>query len=160
MKMTQNDPKFKTLRRREVVKKCMCQGLTVKQTLEVLRKRKIKAAEKTVDRDISAVKAEVRKEIEMGGLNIHEILSDFLMKYDEAYAQAWSAHRGAVSSKEKVFALRIIKDLLGDRIKILQSLGLIVQAPLKVEGTVTTKQILEVIKTTRLQIEKEREEND
>lgn len=122
--------------RREKVKKLLLRGHRSYAEMAL----QLKVSLRTVSCDVKAVLPEIEKEIEKMSRDVETVLKDFLKQMEGAFDAAWAAHdRAGDNTNAKIKALRIIRDILCDKVKIMQSLGIIRELapaqrePIKVE---------------------------
>lgn len=76
----------------------------------------------TVARDLIVIRKQLKKELDKQ--KFEDILRDFLMQIQGTYEEAWRTYAKA-TSPIKVRALRLIHDIQANKIKVLQSLGVV-----------------------------------
>lgn len=111
--------------RRAWVRKGLAQCLRPKQIHQLLLENNIQCSEKTVDRDVAAVREEVRKSLKADANPLENTLSDYEIKYDYLLREAWNLYNTSNNESTKAKLVRSIGDLLAQRIKIFQSLGIV-----------------------------------
>jgi len=81
-------------------------------------------SEDTITRDVKAIKQEAKRAMHSDKI-IDKLLEEMGLQFTEIQRQYWRTYTTANSSNERVGALNGLTRCLGDKIKILQSLGLI-----------------------------------
>jgi len=113
-----------TLDRREKIKKILCRsyhtGLEIKNALE---KQGIKISMRTIDRDMVEVKAQLRKEV--SGEKVEDMFENFHIQNRGLEEEMWNAFIKTGSDQAKASIGRVIHEIQMDRIKLLQSMGII-----------------------------------
>lgn len=105
--------------RREKVKKLLFRGHRSQLQIAV----ELKVSPRTIASDVKAVLPEIEKEIDKMEKEVRPILRDFFKQTEGLLDAAWSAHDRADNSNARIGALRVIHDLLFNKVKMLQSLG-------------------------------------
>jgi Trp operon repressor len=98
-------------------------------TREELVKR-LNVSSATISRDMEVVQKELEEELKKE--DMIKLLNDFKLQNQGAYEEAWKLFEKTKHPNAKIGALRLIHDFQNDKIKILQSLGIIREvAPLE-----------------------------
>lgn len=77
----------------------------------------------TIKRDIAVVESELEEELKKE--NISALLKDFSLQNQGAYEEAWETYKKSKHPNARIGALRLIHEFQQDKIKILQSIGII-----------------------------------
>lgn len=112
--------------RRDRVCELLARGLRASQILERLQAEQVKCSLPTIKRDIAAIRAQGRAELATTPVIDHA--DQFLRASVEAARAAWAAHDIADSANARVAALHLVNRILTDRVKTLQSLGVVFRA--------------------------------
>ncbi len=140
--------KKKIEERREKVKTLVLEGLYTKEIARTLQ-----VPVRTVERDRQKLREEIIGELAKKPLD--KVLFEFLMRYDGIYRDARKTYRDTSNDNVKIGALNLMQKHEEAKIRILQSLGVLEEAPKRVElsGELTVVKAQEILK-------KEREEQD
>lgn len=111
--------KLKLKARRRQVKEWSLEG---DLTQEKMAKR-LNVSFMTVARDMVAIRDEMALEIKRDTFN--KALLDFKKHSDQILSSAWGIYNNSEDDRARVAALRVVQREKSDRIRILQSLGLI-----------------------------------
>jgi predicted MPP superfamily phosphohydrolase len=109
----------KVLIRREILRKLLMEGHPTQMQLA----NALKVSRKTIEIDMRAVEEE--KLSLLSKENAIAILIDYLWQNKGAYEQAWELFKKAKHPNIKIGALRLIHDFHQDKIKVMQSLGML-----------------------------------
>lgn len=127
---------MKVLARREKVKQLVVRGLTILEISEALS-----VSPATIKRDLSVIRQEF-KEL-ANNRAFEEVLTDFLMNYDAVFREAWKTYFSTQNENVKLGALNLVTKIFDNKIKILQSLGVIKEEPVKIEHSLVFDRIAE-----------------
>lgn len=92
--------------------------------------KRLSVSSATISRDMQVVQEELEEELKKE--DMIKLLNDFKLQNQGAYEEAWKLFEKTKHPNAKIGALRLIHDFQNDKIKILQSLGIIREvAPLE-----------------------------
>jgi Trp operon repressor len=109
----------KVLIRREELRKLLMQGHPTQEKLAKI----LNVSVSTIKKDMLIIETE--KENLLTKENMSALLTDFLWQNEGAYQEAWETYKKSKHPNARIGALRLIKEFQGDKIKIMQSIGII-----------------------------------
>lgn len=109
----------KVLIRRAELKKLLMRGYHSQEEYSKL----LNVSVSTIKKDLDIVQNELFEGLNKE--NIEKILNDFKLQNQGAYEEAWETYKKSKHPNARVGALRLIHEFQQDKIKILQSLGII-----------------------------------
>ena len=105
--------------RREQVKRLMMLGAFSQEKAA----KELKVNRATIIRDIKAIQEEMREMIKT--IDLDTMLSEILLKMDERQKEAWKLFVQGKNEHARINALRLTQNIDIEKIKVLQSLGII-----------------------------------
>ena len=127
--------KSQILQRRSDVKNLLVRGLSLKEISQEMQISYV-----TIRRDVEVIRKGIVTEIKNDGFS--QTLSEFLLCHEELYRQAWIGHEQAIKQKNArggVAYLRILSNILNDKIKVLMTLGVINENQAKKDEVITIR---------------------
>lgn len=158
-KITSNAKKSSRI---NIIMKLMGRGITQSRMIDVLEEKGYPINIRTLQRDILELRSIIEKSISKKSTNIITVLSEFMIRNNEAYRETWKLYAATGDDKTKARCLEIINRMNHDGVKILQSLGIIRESPIQIEhtGGITVKKALELIKTVKVKYAKNKSEEN
>lgn len=156
--MTKNDTKKKSSKqtrkiRQKIILEMLMEGQSKQNTINHLTAKGHDVSDKTFYRDMEAVRKQMDEDIMKNSSSMEKVLTDFMIKFNDNYRKAEDLHEQTEDDKVKARSIEIMHKMLHDKVRVLQSLGIMRTAPLQVEhtGGITVKKALELIKTVKVE---------
>lgn len=141
--------------RRERVKHLVASGATTREISKMFKKEGIPSSTRTIELDRAAIREEILEEIKHN--SFEKVLFEFLIKNDDIYRKANKMFLDpSTTANAKIGALNVMQRQTEAQIRILQSLGIVVEAPKKIEvsDSLTVNRARELLEELREKPEK------
>jgi len=139
-KRESDQPPAKVVLRREKIKKMIVRGIPNAKIIETL-----KVAQPTFYNDLKEIREEINASLRTEP--IEKILMELILTTDTSLSELWSLYYRTENDNVKLGAQNSIIKVMSEKIKILQSLGIIREAPQKIElNTITYEDIQNALK--------------
>jgi len=134
--------KYEISRRKEKVMELAKAGQSNYEIAESLEEDGIKTSERTVRRDIFAIRDKLEKD---GRINAKDVYLDIDDHVQEIYERAWNISENSTDSGTKIKALRLLLDVTTRKADIIAKLGLTEAMPENSGNVMTYENIKAII---------------
>jgi hypothetical protein len=131
-------------RRRALVRRYKIRGWTNADLARLFSVR-----ERTIERDLAAIREEVWGSLdtdEGARALLREIYAELRLAEDEVVREAWQLYMKTTNDSVKLGCLRLVGERQAELIKVMQSLGLLREAPQRVELSLAERVVSELLR--------------